>query len=87
MDPQEVKECLANTGWEIDDGFSGYLTIGCSGNHLSVVSRQEAPDVDEPIFELLDHLNNLSYWVKEIPTPRRAQELLKKYGKPPEEWE
>jgi hypothetical protein len=39
---------------------------------------------------LLAHVTpymNLTYWVKEVPTPQQAQELLEEHGELPEKWE
>ena len=41
--------------------------------------------IGSPVFELYDVQTNLSYWVREIPTPQKAAELLGEYGGPPEE--
>jgi hypothetical protein len=41
----------------------------------------------KPLFEIIDHVRNLTYWVNEIPTPQHAQELLHEHGEPPEVWE
>jgi hypothetical protein len=40
---------------------------------------------DDAVFELWDEESNLSYWVRQIPTPWRAKELLEEHGGPPEE--
>jgi hypothetical protein len=35
MDPKEVERSFADAGWDIDNGFSGHLVIGYSGDALS----------------------------------------------------
>lgn len=87
MTKEDIEQRFATAGWDIDDGFSGYLVIGCSADATSILSHKESYDGDDPIFELLDHVRDVTYWVKEIPSPQRAKTLLKEYGKPPEEWE
>ena len=82
----EIVQRFANAGWEIDDGFDGHLVIGYSGDTVSVVTHAESYDDDNPLFELLDHVRDVTYWVKEIPSPDRAKTLLEEHGKPPEEW-
>ena len=37
------------------------------------------------MFELSDGERELTYWVREIPTPQQAAELLEEHGGPPEE--
>ncbi len=84
---EEIVQRFANAGWDIDDGFSGYLVIGCGSDSVSIVAHQEAYDGDKPLFELLDHVQDLTYWVGEVPSPEQARTLLREYGKPPEEWD
>ncbi len=82
MTKEEIEQRLAHAGWEIDDGFSGYLIIGCRVDPLSIVATKQAYDTDNPTFELLDHIEDLVYWVSQIPTPRQAARLLGEHGKP-----
>ena len=87
----EIVQSFTGAGWDNDDSFSGYLIIGYSGNNLSIVAYDEgeeaAGQTDKPVFELLDHERNVTYWVKEVPTPQQAQELLEEHGELPEKWE
>ena len=53
--------------------------------HLSILASQWAPVSDAPAFELCDGEREVTYWVKEIPTPQRAAELLEEHGEAPEE--
>jgi len=88
---KEMQQSFASAGWDLDDNFSGWLLIGFSGENLSIVAHQgdDAPaqENDEIVFELLDHERNVTYWVKEVPTPQQAQELLDEHGELPEKWE
>ncbi len=88
---KEIVQRFASAGWDNDDSFSGYLIIGYSGNNLSIVAYDEgeeaAGQTDKPVFELLDHERNVTYWVKEVPTPQQAQQLLEEHGELPEKWE
>ncbi len=92
MNQQEITEVVqsfTSAGWDRDDSFSGWLVIGFSGDNLSIVDH-EAEAREEPdklIFELLDHERNVTYWVKEVPTPQQAQQLLDEHGELPEKWE
>jgi len=86
---KELVQSFTNAGWDIDDSFSGYLIIGFSGDNLSIVAHHEgeeevARETDEHAFELLDHHRNVTYWVKEVPTPQQAQMLLEEHGELPE---
>lgn len=83
---EEVEWSIASAGWEIDDGFSGYLLIGeDSSNNVSIVAYLDGWDPDAPLFELVDHERDTTYWVWEIPTPQQAAEMFWEHGKPPEE--
>ena len=85
---KELVQSFTNAGWDIDDSFSGYLIIGFSGDNLSIVAHEGEEEVaretDEHAFELLDHHRNVTYWVKEVPTPQQAQQLLEEHGQLPE---
>jgi hypothetical protein len=86
MDPEQIEQSFADAGWYLDAGFAGYLVIGYDGNGLSILaSEEEACETDDPTFELLDHERDLTHWVREIPSPQQAQELLREHGEPPPE--
>jgi hypothetical protein len=90
---KEIAQRFTGAGWDRDDSFLGYLVIGFSGENLSIVAHDQgeaAPAVgetDEIVFEFLDHEKNVSYWVKEVPTPQQAQMLLEEHGELPEKGE
>ena len=86
MNRNELKQRLVRAGWNLDDSFSGYLIIGYT-NDLSVLAPEEAWDTEDPIFEIIEHERNATYWVNEVPTPQQAQELLQEHAEPPEKWE
>ena len=81
---KEIERVIEEAGWELDDGFGGYLVIG-EDHHLSILAYQGAWETDEPAFELCDGEKELTCWVREVPSPQRATELLEEHGGPPEE--
>ena len=89
MDKERDKEShdeeLANAGWEPDGTFSEHLAIGHAGDLYVIVPAWVWGVIGSRVFELYDVQKNLSYWVREIPTPQEAAELLRKHGGPPEE--
>lgn len=89
MDPQKVKQKFTSAGWYIDDSFSEHLVIGCRGDDLSIVAHPEEvlERAEEPLFEIFDHERYATYWVRQIPTPQQALQLLREHGEPPEEWD
>ncbi|CAA9462924.1 MAG: hypothetical protein AVDCRST_MAG28-3614 [uncultured Rubrobacteraceae bacterium] len=76
MGRQEIEHAFANAGWDLDDCFTDVLIIGCSGDSVSLLAHEEAWRDNESVFEILDHKRIVGRWVREIPTPQQAQELL-----------
>lgn len=75
---------MEKVGWKLDAGFLDKLVVG----HDSVVSLLAYPSVwedDDPSFEISHELEDRTYWVRGVPTPQRAIELIEKHGGPPEE--
>ena len=87
MANKELEQRIASAGWEIDDGFSGHLVIGndSSNNDVSIVAYLDGWASDDPLFELLDHETDVAYWVRDVPTPQQASQMLQENGEPPEE--
>ena len=63
--PQEMEQRFAKAGWDIDNGFPGYLVVGYSNDTLSILAHRqetfEAEDYDDSLFELLDHTRDVTY--------------------------
>ena len=59
---QEIEQSFASAGWDIDGGFLGHLVIGYSGDTLSILAdrRQMFETADDPMFELIDHMLNVT---------------------------
>ena len=96
LTPEEIEQRFTNAGWNIDDGFPGYLVIGYSGDTLSILARREEvfqthhdddDDDHAPLFELLDHTRDTTYWVREVPTPQQAARLLQEHGQTANQWD
>ncbi len=86
MTQEEIEQGFAEAGWELDGSFYEHLTIGYT-EELSILAYPQASEESGNLeFQLCDHENNLSCWVREIVTPERAAQLLLEYGQPvPEE--
>ena len=52
---------------------------------MCVLVHRSTLETDDPVYELYDVGQHVSYWVHEVPTPERAAVLLKEHGEPPEE--
>ena len=84
MTEEEIERGFVEAGWELDSGFSGYLIIGENGDQ-SILAHRWAWGTEDPVFELSSKEGDLTYWVRAIPTPQQAGELLEEYGGPSEE--
>jgi len=84
MSREEIEQSFLEAGWELDGGFSGHLLVGEDTN-VSILAHKRVWGEKEPVFELCDSERNLVYWVKVIPTPREAKELIEEHGQPVEE--
>jgi hypothetical protein len=84
MNQEEVEQGFASAGWELDGSFYKHLIIGYVEN-LSIIAYRQTCETQDPKFQLCDHENDLSCWVREIPTPRQAAKLLREHGEPLDE--
>ena len=87
MTREEIEQAFVDAGWQLDGGFAEHLVVGHDNEYLSILAYSWAWETDDPFFELCDHEGeeDITYWVREIPTPQRAGELLREYGGPVEE--
>ena len=85
MAREEIELAFVVAGWEV---------AGCSSPHLVVANANGVPlsiraygpflgGSDEPVFELVDRLLELTYWVRDLPNPRVAMVLIPEHGGPP----
>lgn len=81
MNQEDIKQGFAGAGWELDGSFYKHLIIGYTDN-LSILAYRQAWEIEDPKFQLCDHENDLSCWIREIPTPQRAAQLLREHGEP-----
>jgi hypothetical protein len=71
VNKEAIEQRFTRAGWDLDDSFSEYLIIGCNDDSLSILAYEHAREPEDPVFELIDHERNLTYGVKEIPSPSR----------------
>jgi hypothetical protein len=81
MNQEEINQKFASAGWDLDGSFYKHLIVGYTGD-LSILAYPQAWETNDSKFQLCDHENDLSYWVREIPTPQRAAQLLREHGEP-----
>jgi hypothetical protein len=76
MDQKEIEQSFTSAGWALDDSFADDLIIGYDGDYLSILAHREVWESNNPAFEIIDHQQNITYWVQEILTPQQATEIL-----------
>ena len=85
MAREEIELAFVAAGWEVAGRSSPHLVAANAGGApLSI--RAYGPFVgvsDGQAFEIIDRLLELTYWVREVPTPRVAWALIREYGGAP----
>lgn len=84
MSRDGIERAMEEAGWKLDGGFVDHLVVGHDGE-VSILAYPWAWEIDDAVFELSHEVKDTTYWVQEIPTPRRAVELIEENGGPPEE--
>ncbi len=82
MAREEIELAFVVAGWEVARCSSPHLVVANAGG-LPLSIRAYGPFIDgsdEPVFELVDRLLELTYWVREVPTPRVAMSLIREHG-------
>ena len=84
MSVEEIEDRFTSAGWVLDGSFTDHLVIGYTEDGtLSILAGKEAWATDDtPVFELIDHENDLTYGIDEVPTPQQARKTLKEHGLP-----
>jgi hypothetical protein len=85
MAREEVELAFVAAGWEVARCSSPHQVVANAGG-VPLSIRAYGPvvvDSDESVFELVDRLLELTYWVREVPTPRVATALIREHGGPP----
>ncbi len=84
MNRADIERHLEEAGWKVDGGFDTHMIIG-HDDRASIMVHRGTGDADDPAFELYHDQMEVTYWIREIPTPDRALELLEEHGSPPED--
>lgn len=84
MSRNEIEQAMEEAGWKLDGGFVDHLIVG-HDDKVSILTYPWAWEINDPAFEISHEVKDTTYWVREIPTPRRAVELIGENGGPPEE--
>ena len=84
MNREEIEQIIRKAGWKLDAGFLDQLVVGYD-SVVSILAYPWAWEGKDPAFEISHEEKETTYWVREVPTPRRAIELVEAHGGPPEE--
>ena len=85
MAREEIELAFVAAGWELAGRSSPRLVAAnAGGSPLSIQAYGPFVGVsDEQAFELIDRLLELTYWVREVPTPWVAWVLIREFGGAP----
>ena len=85
MAREEIELAFVAAGWEVAGRSSPHLVAANAGGApLSIrVYGPFAGVSDGQAFEIIDRLLELTYWVREVPSPRVAWVLIREYGGAP----
>jgi hypothetical protein len=84
MTRDEIEQAMEAASWDVDEGFSSHLLVG-NNSIVSILAHKWVWGSDDPVFELSNEETGLTYWVREIPTPQQAQELIEEHVRPAQE--
>ena len=85
MAREEIEIAFVAAGWEVAGRSSPHLVAANAGGApLSIQAYGPFVGVsDEQAFEIINRLLELTYWVREVPTPRVAWALVHEFGGAP----
>jgi hypothetical protein len=88
---EEIRGAFEAAGWGAgepigeEEAESMELVIRAEASKYAIVAPRSVLVLDQPIFELFDTDSDTAIWVRKIPNPQRAAELLARYGVPADE--
>lgn len=88
MTAEEIRQAFEAAGWEtgapISEEEAGQLAlvVRAEAGRYAIVAHRSVMVLENPTFELVDTESETVIWVREVPNPRRAAELLARYGVP-----
>jgi hypothetical protein len=77
---EKIVRWLEDAGWWVANWADEDALVGYSDDDLLILAHKSEVEAADPTFELYDRKRGLSDWVRVIPTPRVAAQLL--YGTP-----
>lgn len=88
MMAEEIRRSFKAAGWEtgepIGEEEAEQLALAVRGEagKYAIVAHRSVMVLEKPTFEIVDTEAETVIWVREVPNPQRAAELLAEYGVP-----
>lgn len=88
---ETMRQAFEATGWQAGEPISEEeaerleMVVRAEAGRYTITAHRSVLVLDEPVLELCDRDRSLVAWVRTVPTPERAAELLASYGVPAEE--
>jgi hypothetical protein len=88
---EEIRRSFEAAGWDAGEPIGEEeaerleMAVRAEAGKYAIVAHRSVIVLEEPVFELVDTDSNTAIWVRKIPEPRRAAELLARYGVPADE--
>jgi hypothetical protein len=88
MMAEEIRQAFEAAGWETggpvgeEEAEQLEMAVRAEAGRYAIVAHRSVMVLENPTFELVDTESETVIWVREIPAPRRAAELLADYGVP-----
>jgi len=84
---ETIRQAFEATGWEDIGEEAERLEMAIRGEagRYTIAAHRSVLMLDDPVLELCDRDLARVAWVRKVPTPDRAAELLAEYGVPADE--
>jgi hypothetical protein len=88
---EEIRQDFEAAGWDVgrpvgeEEAERLEMAVRGEAGKYTITAHRSVLVLDEPVLELCDRDLSRVAWVRKVPTPDRAAELLAKYGSPADE--
>ncbi len=86
MVAEEIRQAFEAAGWEAGEPIGEEeaerleMVVRGEAGRYTITAHRSVLVLDDPVLELCDRDRFLVAWVRKVPTPERAAELLGRYG-------
>lgn len=91
MMAEGIRQAFEAAGWEAGDPVGEEeaerleMVVRGEAGRYTITAHRSVLVLDNPVLELCDRDRSRVAWVRKVPTPERAAELLARYGVPADE--